>query len=574
MAPLTLNADIRDVVKNYDLKDEEGFLFCLFEAVSNSLYCCIDNSDINIIINFSREYKANDILKNEDNFIRGFVITDNGSGFTDENYNKFAKTIYKTNHDGGKGIGRISFLKVFENIQINSAFRDNDKIYRRIFNFGLETIKDTKKEALDGTPVKTTIRFDKLKSNFAGITKKNIEYYSNETLSHFYVFLNYLLEKNKNFEIRLVDDSGVAEGIINADKLKQDKITKEAFTLGDPQGLGDMNNISFEIVHIKTKNIDSNKAFYVVDERSAGEVANLDLPPGILEDKNGALYFYNIYLKSPYFNGFLNESRTQLSLPSEKNSLNRKHITKERIEQVLKAKITKYLEYEIGMLNQKNEEKIAGVLSDESNNQISNNKAFLYILSDEKNKEKLLNSIKYSDNPQRVLSKVKDFHEELQKETVRQINITVEKIKNNKTDLDFAKLEDDMRRLIARVNTENIVNLSSYIMYRKYILTLLNEGLAIYKESKIQNEAFFHNLLLPKKVNNSINSNLWLLDDSFIYFEGISEIAIEDIKINGTRIIKTLLPSEKELLNEFNKRRLEKSIDLLFFPEERQCIII
>jgi hypothetical protein len=196
------------------------------------------------------------------------------------------------------------------------------------------------------------------------------------------------------------------------------------------------------------------------------------------------------------------------------------------------------------------------------------------MLSDEKTKEELLNSIKYSDSPQKVLSKVKEFHEELQKETIKQINITVEKIKNNKTPLDFAKLENEMQQLIDRVNTENIVNLSSYIMYRKYILNLLNEGLNVYKESKIQNEAFFHNLLLPKKTNNSINSNLWLLDDLFIYFEGTSEIAIEDIEIGGKKIIKSLSPSEKELLNKFNKRRLEKSIDLLFFPEERQCIII
>jgi hypothetical protein len=427
MEPLTLNVDIRDVIKNYDLKDEEGFLFCLFEAVSNSLYCCIDNREISIVINFFRDYKANDIFKNEDNFIRGFIITDNGAGFTDENYNKFAKTIYKTNHDGGKGLGRISFLKVFDNIQINSTFKDNDKLYNRTFNFSRETIEDTKKEVVEGTPVKTVITFNILKNDFVDNTKKNIGYYSNEVLRHFYVFLNYLLEQDKKFEIRLIDDSGLAEGVINADKLKQDKITKDTFIINDPQGLGDMNNINFEIVHIKTKNVDSNKAFYVVDERSAGEIANLDLPPGILEDKNGTQYFYNIYLKSPYFNGFLNESRTQLSLPSEKTSSNKKYITKERIEQILKAKVAKYLEYEIGMLNQKNEEKIVGVLSDDNNNRISNNKAFLYIFSDEKNKEKLLNSIKYSDNPQKVLSKVKEFHEELQKETIKQINITVEK---------------------------------------------------------------------------------------------------------------------------------------------------
>jgi hypothetical protein len=146
MKPLTLNVDIRDVIKNYDLKDDEGFLFCLYEAVSNSLYCCIDNSDISIAINLYRDYKANEIRKNEDNFIRGFTITDNGAGFSDENYDKFTKTIYKTNHDGGKGQGRISFLKVFDNVQIDSTFRENNKLYNRAFNFNRETIKDSKKE--------------------------------------------------------------------------------------------------------------------------------------------------------------------------------------------------------------------------------------------------------------------------------------------------------------------------------------------------------------------------------------------------------------------------------------------
>jgi hypothetical protein len=36
--------DIKDVIRNYDLRNDEGFLFCLFEAVSNALYYSMENT--------------------------------------------------------------------------------------------------------------------------------------------------------------------------------------------------------------------------------------------------------------------------------------------------------------------------------------------------------------------------------------------------------------------------------------------------------------------------------------------------------------------------------------------------
>ena len=52
--------DINDVVRTYDFGDGNGFLFCLFEAVSNSLYCCVNNQDIKITVQLKREYRANE----------------------------------------------------------------------------------------------------------------------------------------------------------------------------------------------------------------------------------------------------------------------------------------------------------------------------------------------------------------------------------------------------------------------------------------------------------------------------------------------------------------------------------
>jgi len=573
----TFEADIKDVVRNYDLKPNEGFLFCLFEAVSNSLYCCRENNNINIAVHLRRTYRANEVVKDADNFVRSFSVTDNGAGFTDENFDKFTRKIYKTNHEGGKGLGRIAFLKVFDSVRIESTYWEGNAFFTRKFSFSGDTIQDSKETAEGATTAQTTVFFDKIRSGFQGSTQKDIDYYSDEVLRHFYVFLYYLLEQKKTFEIKFVDDSGkTSERVINTARLEQDKVTKESFVIKDAAGLDSVSDVTFEVVHIKTNNVEKHKAFYVVDERSAGEIQNLDFPPAKFEDKDGYQYNYYVYLKSAFFSQFLNESRTKLSLPNGKSDTKTDNsaITEERIEQVLWEKIKAFLAYELGVLDQKKEERVTEVLSSGENNDVTNNAALLYMLRDEENKKELLSSIKYSETPRKVLSKARELHEAVQRETIKKINVTVERLKNGKTEVDFEDLEKSLSALIEKVNTENMVNLSSYIMYRKYILNLFNEGLDWLKKNKKQDEGFLHNLLLPKGTTNSIDSNLWLIDDLFLYFEGTSEVSIEDVTIGGTKIIRDLTSEEKEQINAFNKRRMEKRIDLLFFPEEKKCIII
>jgi len=56
---------LEDVVRNYDFGNQNGFLFCLFETISNALYCSSINKDINITVKLTREYKPNE-LSNED----------------------------------------------------------------------------------------------------------------------------------------------------------------------------------------------------------------------------------------------------------------------------------------------------------------------------------------------------------------------------------------------------------------------------------------------------------------------------------------------------------------------------
>ena len=570
-------ADIKDVVRNYDLKSDEGFRMCLFEALSNALYCSRNNETIIITINFTRQYKANEILEDKDNYIKSFSITDNGVGFTDENHEKFTRVIYKTNHEGGRGVGRMAFLKVFKDVHIHSVFREGEKVFSRDFKFSADKEpEDTKKQENNELPIQTTIRFGEIKSDFQENTKQSMGKYRDEILEHFYIFLYYLLDANKIFEIRLIDDSGViSETIINTQQLKLDKVLEDSFSLKGPVDLKGIDYFeNFEILHIKTKNLKDNKAYYVVDERSAGEIKKLNLPPASLEDETGFVYHYHLYLKSTYFNRFLNESRTTLSIPSDGKKANSNVITEEKIAAELNSRIEKFLSYEIGILNRKNEEKVKTILEDSENNITSSANAYMYILNDDSVKKELLSEIKYTDTAKNILTKVRVFHEELQRKTVNQINELIENIKNNCKAMDLDKLREKMDDLSKKVNIENAVNLSSYIMYRKYVLKLFGEALDIYKNNSTQNEALFHNLLLHRGAVNSTDSNLWLLDEMFLYFDGVSEKSIANIELNGIKIIRDLSEEEKEQLNAFHSKRLDRRVDLLFFPEEKKCVII
>ena len=579
MKPAKLEVELENVVKNYDFDEENGFLFCIFETISNSLYCRSNSGKVSITVKFTREYRTNELVKDDKNVIITVSVTDNGIGFTDENYNKFTKKLYESNHDGGKGYGRIAYLKVFNDVSIESTFLENGKSYTRNFKFDLNEKKDTKKETEGNKITGTTIYLKKIKDDFRDDAILSSEQYAEYILHHFYIHLYYLLERNIEFEIKVLNDSGeLSEQIINSDKLKNDIVKKVSFDLVDPDAFDNMNTNTFEVIHIKTKNVKGNKAFYVVDERSAGEIKKLDIPPGMLEDSTGKTFYYYVYLKSSFFNKFLNDSRTKLSLPSDAKNKGKNYFTEDKILMKLQENVNSYLKYELTILEKKIEEKISNTLTNNKYNKICNNKNFLYMLTDDDLKKELLHKIKFGDTDKDVIIKTRNFHEELQEKTIKQVNSIVEKLKTekekSKDGIDFNKIEEELQSLILKVNIENSINLSSYIMYRKYVLDLFHEGLEYYKKSKDYNEAFFHNILMSKRTSNTVDSNLWMLDDLFLFFEGRSEKSIIDIEYKEEKIIRDLTDDEKIKLNEFEKKRMERRIDLLFFPEEKKCIII
>src|SRR5690606_24295513 len=135
--------DIAGKVREKKLAAKNALL-PLFEAIVNSIHAIEEgNSNSLGIIEIQAERSAqikaelsDDDLKDEKAQIIGFIITDNGIGFNEANYESFnfAHSSYKLNK-GGKGIGRITWLRAFDRVEIDSIYKKNGSIMQRKFNF-------------------------------------------------------------------------------------------------------------------------------------------------------------------------------------------------------------------------------------------------------------------------------------------------------------------------------------------------------------------------------------------------------------------------------------------------------
>jgi len=101
-------------------------LWPVFEAIVNSIHAIEDaktsNGSINIHIERDTSQAQLDGIDGS-RPIKSFVITDNGIGFTDENYKSFETydSTYKISR-GGKGVGRLLWLVAFDSVSVDSIF--------------------------------------------------------------------------------------------------------------------------------------------------------------------------------------------------------------------------------------------------------------------------------------------------------------------------------------------------------------------------------------------------------------------------------------------------------------------
>ena len=188
--------DLRGRVRNMSLPvSANSALVPLFEAVSNSLHAVDarfpDSPAKDGVITIEVLRRTED----ESSEIVGFAVKDNGIGLTDENMESFrtSDSAYKLAR-GGKGVGRLTWLKAFQDCHVTSTFQTPDGLQQRNFSFSLAQSNPISKhlmqKAASGSTLGTEVSFAPFLNQYASHCPKKAETIAAKIVGH---FLNYFV---------------------------------------------------------------------------------------------------------------------------------------------------------------------------------------------------------------------------------------------------------------------------------------------------------------------------------------------------------------------------------------------
>jgi len=153
-----LHSDVIGQVARLPLKpSESNALLPLFEAISNALHAIHERFGDDDLADKGRI--DIDVMRSElDDGISpviGFVARDNGIGLNEENFVSFCTPFSQHKiRKGGKGVGRLGWLKVFKNITITSAFQNGGTLEKIAFDFILREQNQVATKEPSGSPAK------------------------------------------------------------------------------------------------------------------------------------------------------------------------------------------------------------------------------------------------------------------------------------------------------------------------------------------------------------------------------------------------------------------------------------
>ena len=124
--------------------------------------------------------------------VERFTVVDNGVGFTDPNLESFKTADSPAKIDrGGKGIGRLTWLVVFEKAEIESWFPGDDGRLRiRSFTFsptetGISDFSDVPDDSRESEQaIKTRVRLVGVQDRYAESLRKGLEVISERVFEH------------------------------------------------------------------------------------------------------------------------------------------------------------------------------------------------------------------------------------------------------------------------------------------------------------------------------------------------------------------------------------------------------
>lgn len=492
-------------------------LYPLFEAVSNSIDAIEERKieDGKIIIILERLPQGLLDENGEENKellpVQNVTIVDNGIGFREANFAAFSElnTMWKKSR-GGKGIGRVVWLKVFDYVEVESIYPNGNKSNEfRHFRFVCEEepIENVEGRNTKGdSEIKTSVRLVNCKNEYREAIPKRRSAIAQEIVIHFLPF--FMASSMPDITLR---EDGLED--IDLWQVFESYITDEAkhetFYIAKQE---------FNIAHTKTKyhsqRNKEHRIFYVAHGRvvetrtvSSDKIAHLPTKLQIDEEE----YIYVGYVESAFLDKNVNQSRYAFDIPdSTEGETLFEQVDRQSIEEKVNSSISNYLGDYLEQARLDTDEKIRQFINEKAPN-------YSYIYNYHKDLiDKIpLKSIERGNIGQelgRIHTSLKD---DLTEEAEKVINTPDDEIRSSE---DY---KQKVKSLLERMDPSGKADLAEYIIHRKIVLHLFEKALKIKDDGRFVKEDVIHNYVFPiKKSTDEISyekHNLWLLDERLAY---------------------------------------------------------
>lgn len=513
---------------------------------------------------------------------KSLSITDNGIGFNEEEFKRF--NTFKLTNKGYKnlGSGRLQYVHYFDLTNVKSTFIDEEKTFEREFIASKNgeflknnaIVKHKYCKEIPPSESGTTITFNTVLENKAIYNDLNADSLKQKLLNRYIHYFCHNKTRLPKITIEFYVHSKLErQATISSSDLPdidKNQTISLNYSKKTNNGIEKTNNTErFEIDAFKIpSNILQENMLNLVSKGEVIEESGISLESlagGDNIDGNKFLFL----VSSDYIDSRDTNMRGVLKIPSKESFekdlfANQEEIFLEEIQTEINSSIISMYP-EIEEVKQKHFEGLAKLKE-------------MFLLNDDTASDIY---VSINDSESDILKK---FYEAEAKKTATldaEIKKSVDSI--DKLDPSNENYQEELKTaandLTKSIPLQNKKSLTHYVARRKLVLDLFQKILDNEKQKLNKGEAIdedvLHNLIFQQSSTDPLSSDLWLINEEYIYFKGVSEGILGKIELDGEKIIKEKLTAEEEeyRIKQGGDAKLKRT-DILLFPNEGKCIII
>jgi hypothetical protein len=493
--------DVESAVDNMKIASSNA-IKTVYEAVVNSIQSCrSDDTEHTIsveILSFNRTIDGK-----SSSHVDGFKIIDDGAGFNDDNYRSFCTigSRLKKAKFGCKGVGRLSWLKVFRNVEVESTYCLEGVSYRRSFTFNLkdkDVLGGEKPERLEeSVPNKTVVKISGCYDGYQKYIQVTAKGLASGISSH--CISSYLDLKKSVPLIKVIHGDDPPE-IVN-------EIWESTVSDKDHDSVTVKNRV-FNITHVKFyKSFDLKNGISLCADGL--EVKSFERFPQDLIDEDDRKFRYRCFVSGELLDSTVNISRDGFDLGTSLSVID--DFTDPTVDDIIKA-VTPLSEDYLKLYTDSYNDRCRDVLRSFMDTDIG--KSFSSVVKYSPN---LIASITPDMTPEQMHKLMSDEYQKIESELLFSRSISKK---------DKVRTSEAVEERMVRINDLHRDELTRLFVHRGLVLSVFDERLESLnrfypdkgEEYEMELESIIHDLLLPqgtdaKNVPTLSNCNLWILDE-------------------------------------------------------------